>query len=81
MDPSRINRRGFLGTVGATATGLAFAAQTTLAAQAQDTSPAASTSGSHLEVLTLTPPRIGERLAALGLCTFLTFDPEARGYP
>lgn len=74
MNPSRINRRGFLGTLGATATGLAFAAQTTVAAQAQDTSSAASTSGSNPEVLTRTLPRTGERVTTLGLGTFLTFD-------
>lgn len=74
MDPSRINRRGFLGTVGATATGLAFAAQATVAAQAQDTSAAAPTSGSNPQVLTRTLPRTGERVTTLGLGTFLTFD-------
>ena len=38
MDQSKINRRGFLGTVGAAATGLALAA--TAAGQAQETNSA-----------------------------------------
>jgi aryl-alcohol dehydrogenase-like predicted oxidoreductase len=74
MGPSRINRRGFLGTLGATATGLAFATQTTVAALAQDTGSGASNSGSNPEVLTRALPRTGERVTTLGLGTFLTFD-------
>jgi hypothetical protein len=65
MDRSTINRRGFLGTIGVTATGLAFAAQTSVTAQAQDTNSAASTSGSKPEVLTRTLPRTGERVMSL----------------
>ncbi|WP_105383077.1 aldo/keto reductase [Neorhizobium alkalisoli] len=72
MDQSRINRRGFLGTVGAAATGLALAVPTTV--QAQDRNTASPTSGSNPDVLTRTLPRTGERLTALGLGTFLTFD-------
>lgn len=72
MEQSNINRRGFLGTMGAAATGLALATQTTATAQARDaTSPA---SGSAPEVLTRTLPRTGEQVTALGLGTFLTFD-------
>jgi aryl-alcohol dehydrogenase-like predicted oxidoreductase len=70
MTPPNINRRGFLGTVGAAATGLALATQTTATAQ-DATSPA---SGSAPEVLTRTLPRTGEQVTALGLGTFLTFD-------
>ena len=72
MDKSGINRRGFLGTVGAAATGLALAAQTNATAKAQDTNVAAS--GPDPEVLTRTLPRTGERVTTLGLGTFLTFD-------
>jgi aryl-alcohol dehydrogenase-like predicted oxidoreductase len=72
MNQSKINRRGFLGTIGAAATGLALAAPA--AAQAQDTNAASSASGSNPDVLTRTLPRTGERVTALGLGTFLTFD-------
>jgi aryl-alcohol dehydrogenase-like predicted oxidoreductase len=72
MDKSGINRRGFLGTVGAAATGLALAAQTTATAQAQNTNSPASVP--NPEVLTRTLPRTGERVTTLGLGTFLTFD-------
>jgi aryl-alcohol dehydrogenase-like predicted oxidoreductase len=72
MNQSKINRRGFLGTIGAAATGLALAAPA--AAQAQDTDAASSASGSNPDVLTRTLPRTGERVTALGLGTFLTFD-------
>lgn len=72
MDQSKINRRGFLGTVGAAATGLALASSTT--AQAQGTNVSSAASASNPEVLTRTLPRTGERVTALGLGTFLTFD-------
>ena len=72
MEQSNINRRGFLGTMGAAAAGLALATQTTATAQAQDTNAPAS--GSAPEVLTRTLPRTGERVTTLGLGTFLTFD-------
>jgi aryl-alcohol dehydrogenase-like predicted oxidoreductase len=72
MNQSKINRRGFLGTIGAAATGLALTAPA--AAQAQDTNAASSASGSNPDVLTRTLPRTGERVTALGLGTFLTFD-------
>ncbi|WP_426128999.1 aldo/keto reductase [Pararhizobium sp. PWRC1-1] len=72
MDQSKINRRGFLGTVGAAATGLALAAHAP--ATAQDTNAASPASGSNPDVLTRTLPRTGERVTALGLGTFLTFD-------
>ncbi|CCV11351.1 aldo/keto reductase [Mesorhizobium sp. STM 4661] len=72
MDQSKINRRGFLGTVGAAATGLALAAPTT--AQAQDANSASSAAGSNPDVLTRALPRTGEKVTALGLGTFLTFD-------
>jgi len=74
MDESKINRRGFLGTVGAAATGLALAASATAVAHAQDTTSAQPPSGLNPDVLTRTLPRTGERITALGLGTFLTFD-------
>lgn len=66
MDPSRMNRRGFLGTAQRVpiATGLAFAAQTSVTAQAQDTNSAASTSGSNPQVLIRPLPRTGELVTA-----------------
>lgn len=70
MDQSNINRRGFLGTLGAAATGLALATHNT--AQAQETNSEAS--DATPEVLTRTLPRTGERVTTLGLGTFLTFD-------
>ncbi|MDR6954776.1 aryl-alcohol dehydrogenase-like predicted oxidoreductase [Ancylobacter sp. 3268] len=78
MDRTKINRRGFLGTLGAAATGFGLATQT--AAQAQGTGTASPTSASSPDVLTRALPRTGERLTALGLGTFLTFDlkPGAR---
>ncbi|MBP1847473.1 aryl-alcohol dehydrogenase-like predicted oxidoreductase [Rhizobium petrolearium] len=74
MDESKINRRGFLGTVGAAATGLALAASATAVAHAQDTTSAQPPSGLNPDVLTRTLPRTGERVTTLGLGTFLTFD-------
>ncbi|NKN37319.1 aldo/keto reductase [Agrobacterium sp. a22-2] len=74
MDQSKINRRGFLGTMGAAATGLALAAQTTATAQAQDTTAASPAPASNPDVLTRTLPRTGETVTTLGLGTFLTFD-------
>lgn len=78
MNRSKINRRGFLGTMGAAATGLGLAAHAT--AQTQGTEVDSSGSGSNPDVLTRALPRSGERLTALGLGTFLTFDlkPGAR---
>ncbi|WP_372395492.1 aldo/keto reductase [Azospirillum sp. HJ39] len=72
MDRSTINRRGFLGTMGAAATGLALATQAT--AEAQDTNAGSPASGSNPDVLTRALPRTGERVTTLGLGTFLTFD-------
>ncbi|NNU40953.1 aldo/keto reductase [Rhizobium sophorae] len=72
MDQSKINRRGFLGTVGAAATGIAFAANAT--AQAQDAASTALGMVSSPDVVTRTLPRSGERVTVLGLGTFLTFD-------
>lgn len=71
MAKSNINRRGFLGTMGAAATGLALA---TRAAQAQETNATSPATGSNPDVLTRTLPRTGENVTALGLGTFLTFD-------
>lgn len=78
MNQSKINRRGFLGTMGAVATGLGLAPQAT--AQAQGTGTALPASRSSPDVLTRALPRTGERLTTLGLGTFLTFDlkPGAR---
>jgi aryl-alcohol dehydrogenase-like predicted oxidoreductase len=70
MERSKMNRRGFLGTVGA-ATTIALTAYGK--AQAQDANAAAPISP-DTTVLTRTLPRTGERLTALGLGTFLTFD-------
>lgn len=84
MDQSKINRRGFLGSMGAAATGLGLASQMTAqaqgTAQAPATGAASAASDSSPDVLTRTLPRTGERLTALGLGTFLTFDlkPGAR---
>ncbi|MBB3236915.1 hypothetical protein FHS20_003812 [Phyllobacterium endophyticum] len=72
MDQSKINRRGFLGTVGAAATGLALAVPATV--HAQDTNSKSTGSGSNPDVLTRALPRTGEKVTALGLGTFLTFD-------
>jgi aryl-alcohol dehydrogenase-like predicted oxidoreductase len=74
MDQSKINRRGFLGTMSAAAAGLTLAANATATAQAQDASGTSSASGSNPDVLTRTLPRTGETVTALGLGTFLTFD-------
>ncbi|MDQ0996297.1 aryl-alcohol dehydrogenase-like predicted oxidoreductase [Phyllobacterium ifriqiyense] len=72
MDQSKINRRGFLGTVGAAATGLALAVPATV--HAQDTNSKSTGSGSNPDVLTRALPRTGEKVTVLGLGTFLTFD-------
>ncbi len=72
MNQSQINRRGFLGTMGATATGLALATQAT--AQTHQTTTTSPTPGSSQNVVTRTLPRTGEKVTALGLGTFLTFD-------
>lgn len=69
MDQSKINRRGFLGTMGAAATGLAIAT-----AQAQESNVTSPPLGSNQNVVTRTLPRTGEKVTALGLGTFLTFD-------
>lgn len=78
MNLSTINRRGFLGAMGAAATGLGLAkqavAQPQATAQTQGAAAAAPTSGATPDVHTRTLPRTGERLTALGLGTFLTFD-------
>lgn len=73
MNQSTFNRRGFLGTVGAAATGLAFAAGSG-SAEAQVPNTASAVPGSTPEVLTRSLPRTGETVTALGLGTFLTFD-------
>jgi aryl-alcohol dehydrogenase-like predicted oxidoreductase len=72
MDKPMINRRSFLGTMGATATGLALATNAT--AQTQATSATLLTPQSNQNVVTRTLPRTGEKVTALGLGTFLTFD-------
>jgi aryl-alcohol dehydrogenase-like predicted oxidoreductase len=72
MNKPQINRRGFLGTMGATATGLALATQAT--AQTQGTNATSPAPGSSQNVVTRTLPRTGEKVTALGLGTFLTFD-------
>lgn len=72
MNQSKINRRGFLGTMGAAATGLALASSST--AEAQDANAVSPASDSTPDVLTRALPRSGESLTALGLGTFLTFD-------
>lgn len=74
MDPSRINRRGFLGTMGAAAAGLTLAPSAPSGASAQDGTSAPAPSASVPDVLTRTLPRTGEQITALGLGTFLTFD-------
>jgi aryl-alcohol dehydrogenase-like predicted oxidoreductase len=73
MDQSKFNRRAFLGTVGAAATGVALALPAT-AAQAQGTKTSSPASATKPDVLTRTLPRTGETVTALGLGTFLTFD-------
>jgi len=71
MGHSTINRRGFLGTMGAAAAaGMTFASTP----QAQTGSSASPISGPNPNVLTRTLPRTGETVTALGLGTFLTFD-------
>lgn len=72
MDQSKINRRGFLGTVSAAATGLALA--TNAKAQPQEANVASPATGSNPDVLTRTLPRTGEQVTTFGLGTFLTFD-------
>ena len=72
MNQSNLNRRGFLGSMGMAATGMALASHAK--AQAQETGTASSIPGSAADVLTRTLPRTGERVTALGLGTFLTFD-------
>ncbi|WP_029008678.1 aldo/keto reductase [Azospirillum halopraeferens] len=74
MDQSKIDRRGFLGTMGAAATGLALAAPAVAVAQTTGATSAAPASGAGPEVLTRIVPRTGERVTMLGLGTFLTFD-------
>lgn len=74
MDKSTINRRGFLGTMGAAVTGLAVPAASAGKAGAQDAaSPSGGTAPSP-DLVTRTLPRTGEQVTALGLGTFLTFD-------
>ena len=72
MNQSNINRRRFLGTMGAAATGVAFA--TRAAAQPEGTRAALSAAEANPDLLTRTLPRTGERVTILGLGTFLTFD-------
>ncbi|MBY5386836.1 aldo/keto reductase [Rhizobium leguminosarum] len=72
MTRTTIGRRRFLGAMGLTAASAAIAAET----KAQDTTgdaPLPSTPATE-PVLTRTVPKTGERLTALGLGTFLTFD-------
>jgi hypothetical protein len=73
MAQSKLNRRGFLGTVGAAATGLALAVPAT-AVRAQGTNTASPAPATKPDVLTRTLPRTGETVTALGLGTFVTFD-------
>ncbi|WP_064681372.1 aldo/keto reductase [Rhizobium bangladeshense] len=72
MDESKFNRRGFLGAMGVAATGLALTAHSS--AQGQETSSAAPDRVSNPDLLTRSLPRTGEKVSALGLGTFLTFD-------
>ncbi|WP_276121791.1 aldo/keto reductase [Pararhizobium qamdonense] len=74
MDQSKINRRKFLGTVSAAATGLALAGPATAVAQTQGANSALPESAPKPDILTRTLPRTGETVTALGLGTFLTFD-------
>lgn len=74
MTQSTLNRRGFLGTAGAAAAGLALAAPVATTAQAQTASPAIAPAASAGEIITRRLPRSGETVTALGLGTFLTFD-------
>lgn len=73
MEQSNINRRGFLETLGAAATGLALATSAAVTAQAQDAA-APQSPLSNGDVVTRILPRTGEKTTALGLGTFLTFD-------
>ena len=59
MDQSKINRRGFLGTIGAAATGLALATQGT--AETQETDPKLPPPGSNRNLVIRTLPRTGEK--------------------
>jgi aryl-alcohol dehydrogenase-like predicted oxidoreductase len=72
MNRTTIGRRRFLGAIGLTAAGAAIATN----ANAQDASAPAATAPETgtAPVLTRTVPRTGERITALGLGTFLTFD-------
>lgn len=70
--PSRAGRRGFLGTAGATALGVAAAG--TGDALAQAGTPAAPATRAADPVITRRIPRTGQTVTALGLGTFLTFD-------
>lgn len=74
MDQSTINRRGFLGTMGAAATGLALALSDTSKASAQTAATTSDSPSSNAQVVTRTLPRTGEQVTVLGLGTFLTFD-------
>ena len=81
MNQSKISRRGFLGTMGAAATVLGLPTETQ--AQSPATAAASPASRAGPEVITRALPRTGERITALGLGTFLTFDlkPGARRDP
>lgn len=72
MTGTTIGRRRFLGAMGLTAASASIAAETK-AQYATGDAPLPSTSATE-PVLTRTVPKTGERLTALGLGTFLTFD-------
>jgi hypothetical protein len=62
VDQTKLDRRGFLGTMGAAAAGLGLATQ--VAAQTQGANAAPPGSGSNPDVVTRALPRTGERLSA-----------------
>lgn len=74
MQRSPINRRGFLGTIGATASGLALASSVASQTQGQETGGAQAKPDMLSDIIRRKLPRTGEELTALGLGTFLTFD-------
>lgn len=74
MQRSPINRRSFLGTIGATAGGLALATSVSSQTQAQEPGAAQASSAVLSDIIRRRLPRTGEELTALGLGTFLTFD-------
>lgn len=66
MQRSPINRRSFLGTIGATAGGLALAASVSSQTQAQEPGAAQASSAVLSDIIRRRLPRTGEELTALG---------------